>query len=64
MENEVVTTGMEAVITKLTTTLSADNLWGVFATAVPLIGVVTLVALGFFLVRRAVKKLSKMRGGV
>lgn len=57
-------TGMEAVITALTTTLSADNLWGIFAKAVPLIGVVTLVALGFFLVRRAVKKLSKMRGGV
>lgn len=57
-------TGMEAVITALTTTLSADNLWGIFAKAVPLIGVVTLVALGFFLVRRAVRKLSKMRGGV
>lgn len=57
-------TGMSAVITALTTTLSANNLWAVFADAVPLIGVVTLVALGFFLVRRAVKKLSKMRGGV
>lgn len=63
MENEVAG-GMAGVITKLTTTLSADNLWGVFSDAVPLIGVVTLVALGFFLVRRAVKKLSKMRGGV
>lgn len=63
MENEVAG-GMSEVITNLTTTLSADNLWGVFADAVPLIGVVTLVALGFFLVRRAVKKLSKMRGGV
>lgn len=57
-------TGMNAVITSLTTTLSADNLWAIFGTAVPLIGVVTLVALGFFLVRRAIKKLSKMRGGV
>lgn len=57
-------TGMEAVITALGTTLSADNLWGIFAKAIPLIGVVTLVALGFFLVKRAIKKLSKMRGGV
>lgn len=56
--------GMEAVVTALTTTLSADNLWGVFGTAVPIIGVVTLVALGFFLVKRAIKKLSKMKGGV
>lgn len=57
-------TGMSAVITALTTTLSSNNLWAIFADAVPLIGVVTLVSLGFFLVRRSVKKLSKMRGGV
>lgn len=57
-------TGMGNVISSLTTTLSADNLWGVIGTAVPLIGVVTLVALGFYLVRRAVKKLSKAKGGM
>jgi len=56
-------TGMANVVSGLTTTLSADNLWGVFANVVPLIGVVTLVALGFYLVRRAIKKLSKMKGG-
>ncbi len=61
---EEVTTGMGNVISGLTTTLSADNLWGVVGTAVPLIGVVTLVALGFYLVRRAVKKLSKAKGGM
>lgn len=57
-------TGMGNVISSLTTTLSADNLWGVIGNAVPLIGVVTLVALGFYLVRRAVKKLSKAKGGM
>lgn len=56
--------GMSAVISSLTTTLSASNLWGVIGDAVPLIGVVTLVALGFFIVRRAVKKLSKGKGGM
>ena len=56
--------GMSAVITSLTTTLSANNLWGVIGDAVPLIGVVTLVALGFYIVRRAVKKLSKAKGGM
>lgn len=56
--------GMSAVITSLTTTLSATNLWGVIGDAVPLIGVVTLVALGFYIVRRAVKKLSKAKGGM
>lgn len=62
MENEVV--GMENVITSLTTSLSANNLWAVFGDAVPLIAVVTLVALGFYLVRRQIKKMSKMKGGV
>lgn len=57
-------TGMEAVVTALTSSLSAENLWGVFAKAVPLIAVVTLVALGFYLVRRQIKKMSKMKGGV
>lgn len=56
--------GMGNVISSLTTTLSAANLWEVVGTAVPLIGVVTLVALGFYLVRRAVKKLSKAKGGM
>lgn len=56
--------GMGNVITSLTSTLSADNLWAVIGSAVPLIGVVTLVALGFYLVRRAVKKLSKAKGGM
>lgn len=63
MGNEV-STGMNAVITSLTTTLSADNLWGIIATAIPLIGVVTLFALGFWLVKRAVKKLGKARSGM
>lgn len=56
--------GMSTVISSLTTTLSANNLWAVVGDAVPLIGVVTLVALGFYLVRRAVKKLSKAKGGM
>lgn len=63
MRNEV-STGMENVVTALTTTLSAENLWGVIGKAVPLIGVVTLFGLGFFLVRRAVKKLGKAKTGM
>lgn len=63
MGNEV-STGMNAVITALTTALSADNLWGVIANAVPLIGVVTLFGLGFFLTKRAVKKLGKAKTGM
>lgn len=56
--------GMETVVTSLTSTLSADNLWGVFGTAVPIIGVTVLVALGFYLIRKAIKKASKAKAGV
>lgn len=63
METEVVT-GMNVVATTLSTNLSADVLWGVFAHCVPLITTITLVSLGFYLIRRAVKRLSKMRGGI
>lgn len=57
-------TGMQAVITSLTTTLSADALWGVFAEVIPIIGITVLVALGFYLVRKAIKKASKAKAGV
>lgn len=62
--SEGVETGMEAVITSLTSTISADALWGVFAQVVPLIGITVLVALGFFLVKKAIKKASKAKAGV
>lgn len=62
MEGSV--TGMAAVITKLSTTLSADALWGVFGEVVPIIGITVLVALGFYLVRKAIKKASKAKAGV
>lgn len=57
MENTV--TGMSGAITALSSTVSADALWGVFNTAVPYIGVIVLVAFGFRLVRKMVKGVSK-----
>lgn len=50
---------MGNAITALSTTASADALWGVFGTAVPYIGVVVLVGFGFYLVRRMIKGVSK-----
>lgn len=57
-------TGMKAVITSLTQTLSAEALWGVFGEVVPILGITVLVALGFYLVRKAIKKASKAKAGV
>lgn len=50
---------MANAVTTLSTTVSADALWGVFATAVPYISVVVLVGFGFYLVRRMIKGVSK-----
>lgn len=50
---------MANAVSTLSTTVSSDALWGVFGQAVPYIGVVVLVGLGFYLIRRMIKGVSK-----
>lgn len=50
---------MGNAVSTLSTTVSSDALWGVFGQAVPYIGVVVLVGLGFYLIRRMIKGVSK-----
>lgn len=50
---------MANAVTTLSTTVSSDALWGVFAQAIPYISVVVLVAFGFYLIRRMLKGVSK-----
>lgn len=57
-------TGMDAVITSLTTSLSADNLWGIIGSVVPIIAISVLFGLGFYLVKRVLNKFKKAKGGV
>ena len=56
MEN---VTSMDTVVSSLTTTLSSANLWGTVGSAVPLIGVVVLFALGFRIVKKLLNGESK-----
>lgn len=49
------TSGMNTAISTLSTTVSADALWGVFNSAIPYIGVVVLVGFGFYLIRKMIK---------
>lgn len=51
-------TGMEAVVTSITTTLSAANLWAIVGNVIPILGIVILFALGFGLVMRLVNRLK------
>ena len=57
-------TGMNAVITSLTTTLSAENLWGIIGNIVPILGISILFGLGFYLVKRILNKVKKAKGGM
>lgn len=50
---------MTNAISTLTTTVTADGLWGVFTDALPFVGVVVIVAFGFYIVRKLIKGVSK-----
>lgn len=57
-------TGMGAVITSLTTSISGANLWAEVGNAVPLIAVAVLFALGYRVVRKATKGVSKAKANM
>ncbi len=61
MENA---TGMDAVISSLTTSLSAANLWGIVGSVVPFLAISVLFGLGFYLVKRILNKTKKAKGGM
>lgn len=61
---EPAATGMDAVITSITTSLSADNLWGIVGNVVPILAVSVLFGLGFYLVKRILNKVKRARGGI
>ena len=53
--------GMEEVITALTTSLTADEFFGVVADLVPFIVVLVPVALGVYFLRKLVKGAGKAK---
>lgn len=57
-------TGMDAVVAKIATTLSIANLWDVVSSIVPILGISVLFGLGFYLVKRIMNKLKKVKGGM
>lgn len=55
---------MSNVVTSIGTTLSAENLWGVVGSIVPILGISVLFGLGFYLVKRIMNKIKKAKGGM
>ena len=56
--------GMDAVITSLTTSLSAANLWGIVGSVVPFLAISVLFGLGFYLVKRILRRTRNTKGGI
>lgn len=64
MDNEVVKVGMENVVSSISTSLSAANLWGIVGTVVPILAISVLFGLGFYLVKRILNKVKRAKGGI
>lgn len=56
--------GMDAVVTSLTTQLSASNLWGIVGSVVPFLAISVLFGLGFYLVKRIIRRTRNTKGGI
>lgn len=57
-------TGMEAVISSITTALSAANLWAIVGNVVPFLAISVLFGLGFYLVKKILNKVKRAKGGM
>lgn len=56
-------TGQAAVASALNTGLSADAFWGALQPFIPVVITITLVSLGYYIIRRITKKFSRGKGG-
>lgn len=59
MEEEVVAGGMEAVVTALKTGITAETIFAVVADVIPFVVTMVPIALGLYLLRKAVKGAGK-----
>ena len=59
MEDEVVVIGMEAVVTALKTGITAETIFSVVADVIPFVVTMVPIALGLYLLRKAVKGAGK-----
>ena len=55
---------MTNVITDISTSLSAANLWAIVGEIVPILAISVLFGLGFYLVKRILNKVKRAKGGM
>ena len=61
MEEPVVAVGMEAVVTALTTGITADTIFAVVADVIPFVVTMVPIALGIYFLRKLVKGAGKAK---
>ena len=64
--NNVVEGGkaMDNVVNSIGTAVSANNLWGIVGSIVPILAISVLFGLGFYLVKRIMNKIKRAKGGM
>lgn len=55
---------MDNVVTSIGTAVSANNLWGIVGSIVPILAISVLFGLGFYLVKRIMNKIKRAKGGM
>lgn len=55
---------MNTVVTELTTSVSAANLWGVVGDVVPFLAISVLFGLGFYLIKKILRRTRTTKGGI
>lgn len=61
MEQPVVAVGMEAVVTALTTGITADTIFAVVAKVIPFVVTMVPIALGIYFLRKLIKGAGKAK---
>lgn len=55
---------MQGTVNALTATLTESAIWGEFTILAPFVASMVLVSIGFYLLKRVLRKTSKLKGGV
>lgn len=57
-------TGMSAITSQLTTGITPATIFGVVSDIIPFVIVMIIIALGFYVLRKAIKKAGKAKAGI
>ena len=64
MEGGSTATGMQSIVTQLTTGVTAQTIWGVVSDIMPFVIIMIIVSLGLVVLRRVIGKAGKGKAGI